>query len=226
MRNGNETIAVVFDIDGTLLTTGGAGAMAWGRAFEELYDVSANIEDYTEAGMPDQEVGRVTFAHVIGREPEPGELAKVMSRYLHYLPEAVEASERYRILEGVKSTLGFLCADGYLLGLTTGNVEAAAHIKLDRGGLNPYFCFGGYGSDSPHRGELTTRAIERAGAIFGMDVDPKAVLVVGDTPRDVEAAQYAGAISVAVASGHFSKDELEASGADHVLGSLAEELPL
>ena len=224
MRNG--VVSVVFDIDGTLLTTGGAGAVAWGRAFEELYGVSPNIEDYTEAGMPDQEVGRVTFTHVIGREPEPGEIAKIMGRYLSHLPEAVAESTRYQVLAGVVSTLRHLSGAGYLLGLTTGNIEPAAHIKLGRGDLNRYFCFGGYGSDSPHRGELTKRAIERAGMILGMQVDPKAVLVVGDTPRDVEAARYAGAVSVAVASGHFSKEELAAADADHVLGSLEEELPL
>jgi phosphoglycolate phosphatase-like HAD superfamily hydrolase len=224
--NGSGPVAVVFDIDGTLLTTGGAGAKAWGRAFEELYGVSANIEDFTEAGMPDQEVGRVTFVNVIGRDPGSSELAKVMSRYLHHLPAEVEASPGYRILPGVTSSLRTLCRAGYLLGLTTGNVEAAAHIKLERGDLNSYFCFGGYGSDSPHRGELTRRAIERAGTILGRPVDPRSVLVVGDTPRDVEAARYAGAVSVAVASGHFTKEQLAAAGADHVLGTLDDELPL
>ena len=225
MRNGNVA-AVVFDIDGTLLTTGGAGAQAWGRAFQELFGVPANIEDYTEAGMPDHEVGRVTFTHVIGRDPEPAELAAVMMRYLAYLPEAVAESTRYRILPGVYETLPRLAADGYLLGLTTGNVEAAAHIKLGRGDLNRFFCFGGYGSDSPHRGELTKRAIERASMIFGSPVDPQTVLVVGDTPRDVEAARYAGAVSVALATGHFTVDQLRETGADHVLGSLEEALPL
>jgi phosphoglycolate phosphatase-like HAD superfamily hydrolase len=226
MRNGNGVTAVVFDIDGTLLTTGGAGAMAWGQAFEEVYGVPASIEDYTEAGMPDQEVGRVTFTHVIGRDPHPGELARVMSRYLAHLPAAVAASQRYRVLAGVDSTLRHLSGAGFLLGLTTGNIEPAARIKLGRGRLDHFFCFGGYGSDSPHRGELTKKAIERAGTLFGTPVDAMSVLVVGDTPRDVEAARYAGAVSVAVASGHFSKQELAAAGADHVLGSLDEELPL
>ena len=217
---------VVFDIDGTLLTTGGAGARAWAAAFQELYGVTANIEDVTEAGMPDHEVGRVTFAHAIGREPEERELARVMARYLEHLPEAVASSERYTVLPGVPERLGQLCADGFLLGLTTGNVEPAAHVKLGRGGLNRFFSFGGYGSDSPHRGELTSRAIERAGTILGSAVRPRDVLVVGDTPRDVEAARYAGAISVAVATGHYTAAELRAAGADHVLPTLEAEMPL
>jgi phosphoglycolate phosphatase-like HAD superfamily hydrolase len=226
MASDSKIAAIVFDIDGTLLTTGGAGAVAWGKAFHELYGVPANIEDYTEAGMPDQEVGRITFAAVIEREPTAAELAKVMARYLHYLPDTVAASTRYRVLSGVKQTLRHLTRAGYLLGLTTGNVEAAAHIKLERGDLNRYFSFGGYGSDSADRGELTRKAIERAGTIVGAPVDPGRVLVIGDTPRDVAAAHAAEAVAVAVASGHFGVDELRESGADYVLKSLEEELPL
>jgi phosphoglycolate phosphatase len=226
MAEDAKVAAVVFDIDGTLLTTGGAGAVAWGKAFAELYGVPANIEDYTEAGMPDQEVGRTTFRAVIEREPKEGELAKVMARYLHYLPEAVAESRGYRVLAGVEQTLRRLTQDGYLLGLTTGNIEAAAHIKLSRGDLSRYFSFGGYGSDSADRGELTKKAIERAGTVAGAPIDPHRVLVIGDTPRDVAAAHAAGAPAVAVASGHFSADDLRRSGADYVLKSLEEELPL
>jgi len=224
--SGLGIVAVVFDIDGTLLTTGGAGAVAWGRAFSELYSVSANVGDYTEAGMPDHEVCRITFVNVIGREPAEKEIAALMVRYLGYLPDAVAQSSSYTVLPGVYETLPRLSAGGYLLGLTTGNIEAAAHIKLARGGLNRYFSFGGYGSDSPSRGELTKKAIERAAGILGMAVDPGAVLVVGDTPRDVEAARYAGAVSVGVASGHFSREQLAQAGADYVLGSLEDDMPL
>jgi phosphoglycolate phosphatase-like HAD superfamily hydrolase len=218
--------AIVFDIDGTLLTTGGAGAVAWGRAFNELHGVPARIEDHTEAGMPDHEVCRVTFVNVLGREPREVEIAALMVRYLEHLPDAVAASTTYRILPGVERVLPDLAAAGYLLGLTTGNVEAAAHVKLGRGDLSRFFSFGGYGSDSAHRGELTRKAIERAGNVLGSFVDPASVLVVGDTPRDVEAARYAGAVSVAVATGHFTKEQLTATGADHVLGTLEERLPL
>ena len=161
---GRTITAVVFDIDGTLLTTGGAGGRAWGLAFQELYDVPASIEDHTEAGMPDHDVVRLTFLSVIGREPAERELATLTERYLHYLPETVAESKRYRVLPGVSKTLERLSTTGYLLGLTTGNIEAAAHLKLNRGGLSRYFSFGGYGSDSPDRGELTRTAIERAGS--------------------------------------------------------------
>ena len=114
---------------------------------------------------------------------------------------------------------------GFLLGITTGAVEAAAHIKLARANLNRFFTFGGYGSDSADRGELTRKAIDRAGEILGSPLDPLRVLVVGDTPNDIVAAHAARAIGVGVASGHYSQEELRDAGADYVLSSLEEDLP-
>ncbi len=92
--------------------------------------------------------------------------------------------------------------------------------------MNHYFSFGGYGSDSPDRVELTRRAIERAGTLFGQPLDPREALVVGDTPHDIDAAHGAGARAVGVASGHFTVGALRDSGADYVLESLEQLLPL
>ena len=175
--------------------------------------------------MTDPEVGRVTFRNVIGREPSPEEMAALITKRSEFLTQVVTESRGYRVLEGVPETLQRLADAGFLLGLTTGGVEAAAHIKLARADLNKYFSFGGYGSDSSDRAELTRRAIERAGAILGEPVDARRVLVVGDTPLDIEAAHAAGAVAVGVASGHFDEEQLRAAGADYVLGSLREELP-
>jgi len=219
-------LAVLFDIDGTLITTGGAGAVAWRLAFEELYGIPADIGKFSDAGMTDPEVARLTFANVIGHEPSPRELARLMAVRLEYLPDAVAASVGYRVLAGVEALLPRLAGDGYLLGLTTGGVEAAARFKLARGRLNRYFAFGGYGSDSTDRTELTKRAIARAAVLYGRSVAPSRCVVVGDTPLDVAAAHGAGAIALAVASGHFSAEQLQIAGADHVLTSLEEELPL
>jgi len=219
-------IAVLFDIDGTLISSGGAGAASWRMAFDDLYGIPADIGKYTDAGMTEPDVARLTFESVIGHQPSRSELARVMSRRLHYLPRTVAESKNFRILPGVVETLDRFGADGYLLGITTGGMEAAAHIKLARANLSHYFCFGGYGSDSTDRTELTRRALQRAGTLLGERVDPKEALVVGDTPHDVHAAHDAGALAVGVATGHFTKDELRDAGADYVLGSLEEDIPL
>ena len=221
----NRPQAILFDVDGLLITTGGAGTRSWRWAFEELYGIAADIGEFTEAGMTDPVVGRLTFRAVIGHEPAAEELALVLSHYLMRLPEEVAESSGYRVLDGVEEQLLRLCRDGFLLGITTGAVEAAAHIKLARANLGRFFSFGGYGSDSDDRGELTRRAIDRAGAILGFPLEPRRVLVVGDTPKDIAAAHAVQAIGVGVASGRYSKEELREAGAEYVLGSLKEDLP-
>jgi phosphoglycolate phosphatase len=217
--------AILFDVDGLLITTGGAGARSWRWAFNELYGLPANIGEFTEAGMTDPVVGKITFTRVMGHEPSAEELARVVSHYLMRLPEEVAQSAGYRVLAGVEELLPDLCRAGFLLGITTGALEAAAHIKLGRANLNRFFSFGGYGSDSADRGELTRKAISRAGEILGSPLEPQRVLVLGDTPKDITAAHAAHAIGVGVASGHYSEPELREAGADYVLGSLLEELP-
>jgi phosphoglycolate phosphatase-like HAD superfamily hydrolase len=221
-----DRLAILFDIDGTLINSGGAGAASWREAFQELYGVPADIGAYTDAGMTDPEVGRLTFEKVIGRKPSPRELGRLLARRNAILPRAVAESKGYRVLPGVAGLLPRLCEEGYLLGLTTGGVETAAHIKLARGDLNHYFHFGGYGSDSTERKELTRKALDRASTILTHRLLPDEVLVVGDTPKDIEAAHAAGALAVGVATGSNSKEELAQAGADYVLGTLEEELPL
>lgn len=221
-----STDAVLFDIDGTLIESGGASDRAWGRAFQELHGVDVEISKVTGKGVPDPAVGRQAFEAVIGREPSTDEMAKLMALRLKYLPEEVSGSPGYRVMPGVEELLDRLIDDGVLLGLTSGNVEAAAHIKLSRANLNRFFSFGGYGSDSPDRTELTKRALERAEVVFGRGLDPSRLFSVGDTPRDVEAGHGAGIRVVGVATGNFSAEQLREAGADATISSLREGLPL
>jgi phosphoglycolate phosphatase len=221
-----EPLTVLFDIDGTLLTTGGAGAASWRLAFDELYGIPADIGKYTDAGMTDPEVGRKTFEAVLNRKPERKEFTRLLERRLHYLHKTVAESKQYRVLAGVDKLLPKLIDDGYLLGLVTGNVEAAAHIKLHRAQLNRFFSFGGYGSDSTDRGELTKIALERATLVYGESVSAAQAIAVGDTPHDVEGAHAAGIACVGVGSHNFSVEQLRAAGADYAIASLTEGLPL
>jgi phosphoglycolate phosphatase-like HAD superfamily hydrolase len=221
-----EPQAVLFDIDGTLISTGGAGARSWRYAFDELYGIPADIGEFTDAGMTDPTVARLTFKAAVGHDPTPRELATVMAAYLDRIPYEVEHSEKYRVLDGADELLRRLGREkGVLLGITSGAVEAAAHIKLSRAGFNRYFPFGGYGSDSPDRIELTQRALERGALLLGEALDPKQVLVVGDTPKDLDAAHGAGCVAVGVATGHYTREQLEEAGADVVLDTLRDPFP-
>jgi phosphoglycolate phosphatase len=220
------TQAILFDIDGTLISTGGASDRAWKRAFKELHGVDVDVPAVTGKGVPDPEVGRVVFEDAIGREPTDEEAEAVMRRRLDHLPAEVENSPGFVVKDGVVELLDRLIDGGILLGLTTGNVEEAAHIKLARANLNRYFSFGGYGSDSPNRTELTKKAIERGELVSGLTLDLDRCFSCGDTPRDVEAGHGAGIRVVGVASGEYTAEELIEAGADAVVHSLVEGLPL
>jgi phosphoglycolate phosphatase len=220
-----ERIAILFDIDGTLLVTGGAGADSWREAFQELYDIPADIGQFTDAGMTDPEVGRKTFEAVLHRKPERKEFTRLLERRLHYLHQTVADSADYHVLPGVEQLLPRLIEDGHLLGLVTGNVEAAAHVKLHRAALNRFFSFGGYGSDSTDRGELTRIALKRASLVYGEKLTPEQAITVGDTPHDVEGAHAAGLACLGVGSHHFTAEQLHDAGADYAVSSLEEQLP-
>jgi phosphoglycolate phosphatase len=219
-----KPVVVLFDIDETLVHTGGSGARSWNAAFEKIYGLPADIGAHSSAGETDPQVARATFKGVLNREPSDDELDRIYAQYLLHLTEDIKTSEGYRLLPGAETTLQQLGEAGVTLGLVSGAMEGAARTKLGPCNLNRYFLFGAYGSDSPDRAELTKMAIEKASRLHA-DLTPSQVFVVGDTPHDLDAAKAAGAVSVGVASGHFSKDELSAAGGDHVLGSLEETFP-
>jgi len=217
---------VLFDIDGTLVSTGGAGAVAWKQAFLELHGIPADINQFTDAGMTDPDVGAKTFEAVLHRPPTAHELAQLIQRRLEHLPEAVAGSAGYKVLPGVPERLRQLSRHGHLLGIITGNGDGAAHIKLQRGDLNRWFTFGAYAAAGLDRAGIVREAVERSEAILGQDVPNAEIYVVGDTPRDVEAAHAVGCTAIGVATGHYDAAGLRAAGADHVLETLEQELPL
>jgi phosphoglycolate phosphatase-like HAD superfamily hydrolase len=222
---GGAIRAVLFDIDGTLLVTGGAGAVAWQRAFEELHGVEADIAEHTDAGMTDPEIAAIVFREVIGRDGTQEERAKAIGCYLKHLPDAVAESAGYRVMPGIEELLERLIDDGLLLGLVTGNIEAAAHIKLARGHLNRFFSFGGYGSDSADRTEVTKTALQRGAIVSGGTLSDGACIAVGDTPRDVKAGHGAGIKVVGVATGSYSADQLNQVGANWAITQVSDGFP-
>jgi phosphoglycolate phosphatase-like HAD superfamily hydrolase len=223
---GPRPDAVLFDIDGTLLVTGGAGAAAWRLAFRELHDVDVDIDDHTTAGMTDPEIAAIIFREVLGREGSTEERSRAIGRYLKHLPETVAASEGYTVMPGIEALLPDLIERGLLLGLVTGNIETAAHIKLARADLNRFFSFGGYGSDSADRVEVTEAALRRGLMVSGGELSDGGCIAVGDTPRDVRAGHGAGIGVVGVATGRYSVGELREAGADWAIETVERDFPV
>ncbi len=213
---------VLFDIDGTLLLSGGAGARALARAFQELHGVEAAMTGIVFAGRTDPMIVRDIFREKLGRSERDGEIGTVLGRYLHYLGDEILQSERALMLPGVEPLLEQLAGlPGVLLGLLTGNIEAGAKIKLGRFGLDRYFEFGGFASDAEDRDDIARVALERGRRRAGRAVDPSQVVVVGDTPRDISCGRAIGARVLAVATGPHQAEELRAHAPDWLFGDLS-----
>lgn len=221
----SEIAAVIFDVDGTLISSGGAGGRSWGHASERLYGREADITEFTDTGMTDPEVAVEVFKYVHDREPSEEELAALIAAYLWFIPDLVAASEGYEVLPGARETLERLNEQGMPVGIVTGAVEAACHVKLGRGGLNGLLAFGAFGSDASSRPEILRIAVRRAGEHVGRELAPEECLVVGDTPKDVTAAQEVGCPSLAVASHKYGRDELAEGHPTHLLDALTEPIP-
>jgi phosphoglycolate phosphatase-like HAD superfamily hydrolase len=172
--------------------------------------------------MTDPEIAAIVFREVIGHDGTEAERAEAIAGYLSHLEDAVNESSGYRVMPGIEELLPRLVEQGILLGIVTGNIESAAHVKLARGDLNRFFAFGGYGSDSRDRTELTKKALERGGTVAGSPLDLATAIAVGDTPRDVKAGHGAGIRVVGVATGSYAVEELSQSGADWAIPDVTE----
>ena len=212
----------LFDIDGTLLLTGGAGALALDQAFESLYGLARVMDRVNPAGKTDLLILAEIFAHHLRRKPAPDEITRIFTTYVPLLQQAVARSVGYRLMPAAIETLDFLAANGAHLALATGNTRDAARAKLDRAGLWERFPVGGFGDDHEDRTILVQHAIERSRAYACQHFACEQIAVVGDTPFDIRAAQACGAIAVGVATGSVSRAALEAAGADAVFDTLAE----
>jgi len=212
---------LLFDVDLTLISTGGAGIRALNRACRQLLAVENAMDGITPSGKTDPSIVREIFAACRIDNNGGDGYAPIIDLYLTFLREEVENTTQYRILPGVLSVLEEASKhENVLLGLATGNVEAGARIKLERGDLNRFFKFGGFGSDSENRPELVRHAAQLAERQSGVKIAAKDVFVIGDTPLDIEAGRHAGFNTIGVATGKFSMEELNACGAMLVVPDL------
>jgi len=220
---------VLFDIDGTLLWTDGAGRRAIHRALLDAAGTAGAIATYRFDGKTDPQIVRELLAS--GGHPHaesPDQIAAVCERYVELLGEELErAAGSARLMPGVAALLAALeaheAAGRALVGLLTGNLKRGAELKLRAAGVDPSrFAIGAYGSDSGRRPELPPIAAERARQRTGRPFAGADVAIVGDTPDDVACGRPFGARSVAVATGYYDVATLRATGATHVFETLAD----
>lgn len=223
--NARVTRIILFDIDQTLVWSGGAGGGAMAQAFHRLYGIQDGFRKIEFSGRSDSAILRAAMEHhrlLDGPDANfPGHLARFLETYCGLLQPALEAAKGKRIMPGVPELLDALSTrDGVRLGLATGNFRPTALIKLRHFGLDEHLREGGFGDDAEERGELVRVAIERVAG--GAPADPASVWVIGDTPLDIGAARANGVHSLAVATGPCSVEELLAAGADVALPDLSD----
>jgi phosphoglycolate phosphatase-like HAD superfamily hydrolase len=221
---------VLFDIDGTLILTGGAGMRAFFRAFKQVFDLAVSREVIRPDGKTDPLIAKEILRH-FGLETRWNTQSRdaLFAAYLDYLDDEMSRAREdkaIRILPGVKELLDYLKPRrDYALGLVTGNLEGGARIKLEKAGLESYFSFGGYGSDSEDRTALIRKAIER-GTELAAPVPMDAAYVIGDTPLDIIHGHAAGASVIAVASARYSLKDLQQHYPDFLVASLSPVEPI
>jgi phosphoglycolate phosphatase-like HAD superfamily hydrolase len=219
-------ILVLFDIDGTLLHTLGAGIRGMNRAFGRLHGRADALDGIPVAGRTDRSIVTDGF-HRIGVEPDPDRIRELRDVYVGEIPDELNrvTGTAIGVLPGVEQMIDALeQSPDTAIGLVTGNFEIIAGIKLNHYNLGRRFTFGGYGDHHFDRRDLLPMAIERARAA-GVDAVGSRVVVIGDTPLDVDCAHAHGAVAVAVATGNYSAAQLDAAGADLIFETLAGDAP-
>jgi phosphoglycolate phosphatase-like HAD superfamily hydrolase len=212
---------VLFDIDGTLIDSGGAGVRSLNLAMKELFFLEDAFRGISMAGKTDTQIIK---EGLMKHDLSPnGSIDSVINAYLNHLRREIQNDRKhvkpgiYEVLEELKNLrdLG--------VGLLTGNLEQGARIKLDPFRLNDYFPTGAFGSDDEDRNNLLPVAIKRFEELFLESIEIDNCIIVGDTPRDVECAHIYGALCIGVATGPYSYAALREAGADYVVQDLSDQ---
>ena len=214
---------VLFDIDGTLISDGGASREAFAAALLDVFDYRGELRRYDFSGRTDPQI-----AHMVLRDDgwNEREIDARMPRLWEKYIAGLEQHERARVRElpGVRAVLDALRDDPRVtLGLLTGNIERGARLKLSGPAFNEYFPFGAFGSDSPHREELPPIAIARARELSGHRFRGREVVIIGDSIYDVRCGAPHSATTIAIASGKTSAEALKAENPHHFFASAEDQ---
>ena len=226
MSISTSKYAVLFDIDGTLLLTGGAGQHAFYATFREEFGVADPVDGVAFAGRSDRAIA-MDLMSLNGMNPSEDNWQRFRSAYEDRLPHALEVNDG-RLLPGVGALLAEIQKLQHVaLGILTGNLEAGAQAKLSYYGLAGRFAFGGFGDNHTHRNDIASAALEAArthvrNSQVGTASSITGSMVIGDTIHDIACAHSIGAYAVGVATGSASCEELAAVGADLVMEDLSD----
>lgn len=208
---------VLFDIDGTLLRTDGVGTVCIVQALEEVFKVSIDTEGYQTSGKTDTQIC-LELMRQAGRSDDEvlNSLDAMRSLYVPLLAKEI-AEAGIEVFPGVRELLDRLSGcENILVGLLTGNIERGARMKVEATGLGDYFSFGAYGDTAVERKELPQRAVNKAFVETGRTYGGKEIVILGDTPNDVECGRSLGVTSIAVATGSYTREELSKHDPDHL----------
>lgn len=214
---------LLFDIDGTLLLTGGVGKIAFEKAFEELFRIPDAWGDVIPDGKTDPLIIEEITKQTLKRKLKKKEYELLCARYTGYFRDEIRKAPNFRLMPGVSALLKTLSErNDVLIGIATGNLEEAGRLKLERGNIHHYFQFGGFASDSNDRSGIIRKALKDAEKIMGHDIARELVFIIGDTEHDIRAAQTLGLHSIAVTTGGYTKKDLLRHKPTHLLKNLSD----
>ena len=211
---------LLWDIDGTIIRTKGAGESAMNRAFSEIFRQDGDLYEIDYSGRTDPLLGKM-LCERYGFPNEPESNQAFVDAYVRHL-SAILADTPATLLPGMNVLQDLASRPDCLQGLLTGNVRSGGKVKLESVGVWECFAYGAFADGCFDRNELAPRALEMAFECFGLEFAPEKVFVIGDTPRDVECGQQVRACTIAVATGKYSVTELEAAGPDFVFEDLSD----
>ena len=214
---------LLFDIDGTLMLSGGAGLRAMNKAFAQLYGINNVLDGLSLSGRTDNKIIMDAYKRA-DMDFSYEELRRFKSVYFDAIKEEIQLDgPAKRLMPGIETLMPALSERKDVhMGLLTGNWEQSGRTKIDFFGLNDYFPFGAFSDDSSERNELVPVALQRFRERIHVDIDPRDVYVIGDTPADIQCAKPHGVVSVAVAAASHSIDVLQPFEPDVLLNDLSD----